>query len=190
MNSRDAPRRAKQVAQLSLDSTHDVAEDLVTMTSEPLTMAVLVEIREQLMALWDEALTNARSTGHWDDANACGVIIDTFHKTFADALRAGKFSGDGPTVMKMWDDIHASELEYRRLAEAKARHVAPQPDPAAWWNILGVAPDATPDLRSAYMAKLKRCHPDTVAGLAPEIVALANALCQRLTDAFQMSQCR
>jgi 2-polyprenyl-6-methoxyphenol hydroxylase-like FAD-dependent oxidoreductase len=58
------------------------------MTSEPLTMAVLIDIREQLMGLWDEALTTARSTGHWDDVNACGVIIDAFHKTFADALRA------------------------------------------------------------------------------------------------------
>ncbi|WP_315741843.1 MULTISPECIES: hypothetical protein [unclassified Bradyrhizobium] len=113
--------------------------------AEPLTMARLVEQREKLMNLWDEALQTAKSTGYWDDVHACGKLIDAFHNTIARGFQDGKFLGDTPTVMKMWDDIHQSELNYRRLAETEARLVAPQRDPSTRSMVLGVSPDAQQD---------------------------------------------
>ena len=111
------------------------------MTSEPLTLASLVERRKKLMSFWEEALESAKNCGNWDDVYACGRIIDEFHNRIVDAFREGDFSGDTPTAMKVWDDIHRSELEYRRLAELEARVVT---SPARS-SVLSVCSDAPRD---------------------------------------------
>jgi hypothetical protein len=138
------------------------------------------------MDFWDQALTSARSTGYWKDVHACGRIIDEFHIVIIEALRAGKFSGDAHETERRWTEVHQAELNYRQLMENEARQVAPPHDPSSWWNVLEVAPDAAPEhVRAAYTAKLKRCHPDRVAGLAPEIENLATDMCRRLTEALK-----
>ncbi len=78
------------------------------------------------MSLWEEALESAKNSGNWDDVYACGRVIDEFHNRIVSGFREGNFSGDTPTAMKAWDDIHRSELEYRRVAEAEARAINPR----------------------------------------------------------------
>lgn len=52
--------------------------------------------------------------------------------------------------------------------------------------VLGVGPHATRDeIRSAYRAAVKKCHPDRVANLDEEIQALANRKAKELRDAYE-----
>jgi DnaJ like chaperone protein len=55
----------------------------------------------------------------------------------------------------------------------------------AWWTVLEVSPHASADeIRSAYHRKVKQCHPDRVAGLAPEFVELAVRQTRTLNAAY------
>ena len=55
----------------------------------------------------------------------------------------------------------------------------------AWWTVLEVSPHASADeIRSAYHRKVKQCHPDRVAGLAPEFVELAERQTRALNAAY------
>ena len=52
-------------------------------------------------------------------------------------------------------------------------------------SCLSSHPDATAgQVKQAYREKMKECHPDRVAGLAPQIQKLANEMAQRLTAAL------
>ena len=47
-------------------------------------------------------------------------------------------------------------------------------------------PFSAAELRASYAARLKRCHPDRVSGLAPEIVETAERETKRLNAAFEI----
>jgi hypothetical protein len=54
-----------------------------------------------------------------------------------------------------------------------------------WWDVLGIARDATPDeVKAAYRQKMKLYHPDKVAGLASEFVQLAEQRSRELNAAL------
>jgi curved DNA-binding protein CbpA len=54
-----------------------------------------------------------------------------------------------------------------------------------WWSVLGVSPQANADeIRCAYHRKIKQCHPDRVAGLAPEFIELAERHTRALNAAY------
>jgi DnaJ domain len=74
---------------------------------------------------------------------------------------------------------------------AEARKTAPVVDPSCWWVVLELHPDATAgQVKQAYREKMKECHPDRVAGLAPQIQELANEMAQRLTAALDQYSLR
>lgn len=55
-----------------------------------------------------------------------------------------------------------------------------------WWTVLEVPPHADADtIQSAYRQKIKQCHPDRVAGLAPEFGELAERQAKRLNAAYR-----
>jgi len=152
-------------------------------------MADIVAKRARLMDHWEAALGGARSTGYWKDVEACSGLIEEFQNYVRVVWLAGKFSGDVTRALKYWEDVDRAELAYRRTAESEARSAAPPFDPLAWWNVLGVAPDAAPeDVRAAYADKMRQCDPDRVVGMAPEIVALADEISARFMKAFEESQ--
>jgi curved DNA-binding protein CbpA len=61
-----------------------------------------------------------------------------------------------------------------------------------WWTVLGVAPSASKeDIARNYRRKIKECHPDRVAGLAPEFVRLAEEQTKALNEAYENAmRCR
>ncbi len=75
------------------------------------------------------------------------------------------------------------EAESRR--EQEGQRAAKQFEETAWWSVLDVSPYASADeIRSAYHRKIKQCHPDRVAGLAPEFIELAERHTQALNAAY------
>ena len=133
------------------------------------------------MEHWESALKSACLHGYWADVEGCGRIAEEFHKFIKH-----KLAGD---ALQKWEQLEEADAEYRLLAETEARLIAPVPDDAVWWKVLEVSPDTAPELiRANYIKKMKQCHPDRVAGLAQEIVEMAETMAKRLTDALDASR--
>jgi DnaJ-domain-containing protein 1 len=95
---------------------------------------------------------------------------------------------------------HLAELQReaeRQRPQAEEGREAERPyqqgsDPAAaqcptqeWWRLLEVAPSATKDeIVRNYRQKIRQCHPDRVAGLAPEFRELAEERSKELNAAY------
>lgn len=150
------------------------------------TMTEAVETLKSLMEHWEEALRVTVKTGYWKDTVACDRIVDEYGNSIADALRSGKFSGDATKALEYWLNLTAMETENRRDQTEIVRNGIPAPDPNVWWMVLECHPHAAPDdVKKAYREKMKACHPDRVAVMAPEIKKLANDMAQKLTTAMQ-----
>ena len=66
------------------------------------------------------------------------------------------------------------EAERQRQRERAEAAAEPFQKEDEWWSVLEVSPYASPEeIRRAYIRKMQQYHPDRVAGLAPEIVELA-----------------
>jgi DnaJ-domain-containing protein 1 len=75
------------------------------------------------------------------------------------------------------------EAERRRHQERE--RASNQFEENVWWSVLEVSSHASADeIRRAYHRKIKQCHPDRVAGLAPEFVELAERHTQALNAAY------
>jgi hypothetical protein len=72
----------------------------------------------------------------------------------------------------------------RRLHQNHERGAAVQ-SLTEWWGILEVAPSATKEeIVHNYRRKIQQCHPDRVAGLAPEFLELAEERSKALNAAY------
>jgi DnaJ-domain-containing protein 1 len=72
---------------------------------------------------------------------------------------------------------------------------APAPPPpqsrAEWADVLGVAPDASPDdVKRAYLQKIEEFAPDRLAALGPEMRKLAEERLQQINLAFDAAERR
>jgi len=57
-----------------------------------------------------------------------------------------------------------------------------------WWSVLEVTPSASKDdIVRNYRRKIQQCHPDRVAGLAPEFLRLAEETTKRLNVAYEQA---
>ena len=75
------------------------------------------------------------------------------------------------------------ECESERRHQCHSEQAAQQED--EWWSVLEVAPHASTDeIRRAYRRKIWQCHPDRVAGLAPELLELAERCTRTLNAAY------
>jgi DnaJ-domain-containing protein 1 len=76
-----------------------------------------------------------------------------------------------------------AEMLRQRQRERDATPTAENED---WWTVLEVVPQADADaIQHAYYQKMKQCHPDRVAGLAPEFGELAERQAKRLNVAYR-----
>jgi flagellar biosynthesis GTPase FlhF len=92
------------------------------------------------------------------------------------------------------------EEEQRREAEQRRRQAEEEGGaqrerqrkrkPAAqlatdWWTVLGVAPSAgKEEIVRSYRRKIKQCHPDRLAGLAPALLQMAEEQAKLLNGAY------
>ena len=81
-----------------------------------------------------------------------------------------------------WQAEEGREAE-RRCQQELQRAVAQSP--TEWWRVLEVAPSATKEeIVRNYRRKIQQCHPDRVAGLAPEFLELAEEHSKALNAAY------
>jgi molecular chaperone GrpE (heat shock protein) len=77
------------------------------------------------------------------------------------------------------------ERETERRGQRQSERAAKQSEENGWWNVLEVPPHASSDeIRRAYRRKIKQCHPDRVAVLAPEFLELAERSTRTLNAAY------
>jgi DnaJ-domain-containing protein 1 len=79
----------------------------------------------------------------------------------------------------------------RHLTAPPPSHSGEEPIPSDPWELLGVAPGATPDaITHAYREQLKRYHPDRVAGLGNELQRLAHERTIAIQRAYETLRAR
>jgi DnaJ domain len=77
------------------------------------------------------------------------------------------------------------EREAERKWHRQREWAAKQSEENQWWRVLEVSPDAGADeIRRSYLHKMKQCHPDRVAWLAPRFLPLAERRSKRLNAAY------
>ena len=80
------------------------------------------------------------------------------------------------------------QVEEERKAERRSHQDHERGDVQSlteWWRILEVAPSATKEeIVHNYRRKIQQCHPDRVAGLAPEFLELAEERSKALNAAY------
>ena len=95
----------------------------------------------------------------------------------------GAWIGERPDKKKRADDTQRSKGQQRRER--------PQATPprAPWWKVLGVSQEATlEEINRHYRQAMRMYHPDKVAGMAPEIIALAERRTKELNAAFSQAK--
>jgi DnaJ-domain-containing protein 1 len=81
-----------------------------------------------------------------------------------------------------WQAEEGREAE--RRCQQELERVAAQ-SLTEWWRVLEVAPSATKEeIVRNYRRKIQQCHPDRVAGLAPEFLELAEEHSKALNAAY------
>ena len=90
------------------------------------------------------------------------------------------------------DVQEGSREEEEREARRKDRERNAAQFQTDWWNVLGVAPSASKDeIARHFRHRIKQCHPDLVAGLAPEFLELAEEHTKALNEAYENAmRCR
>jgi DnaJ-domain-containing protein 1 len=81
--------------------------------------------------------------------------------------------------------------EEEREAQRQRQREREQPTTQSqteWWSVLEVTPSASKDeIVRNYRRKIQRCHPDRVAGLAPEFLRLAEESTKTLNVAYEQA---
>jgi DnaJ like chaperone protein len=81
--------------------------------------------------------------------------------------------------------------EKERKAQRQGQQQREQPSIQSrteWWTVLEVTPSASKDeIVRNYRRKIQQCHPDRVAGLAPEFLRLAEETTKRLNLAYEQA---
>jgi hypothetical protein len=153
---------------------------------EPVTMATLTNLLKDLMEKWHETLQTTITTGYWKDTEACDLVISAYGDHIANALKGGEFSGDVNGALEAWTNLTTAEANHRRELMDIARANIQPPNPNIWWMVLECHPHAQPDdVKKAFREKMKECHPDLVAGMAPPIRKLASDMAEKLTKAMR-----
>jgi DnaJ-domain-containing protein 1 len=80
--------------------------------------------------------------------------------------------------------------EERRRQQPGNQTVNPSEEDKKWWDVLQVSRDASAsDIRRSYLRTIQQYHPDRLAGLAPELVELAERRSKTLNAAYAEALC-
>lgn len=102
--------------------------------------------------------------------------------------RSEDFNGSGqqqgPNDQASW--FRREEEEAAGRASQKTAQAASDPTPRHWYQVLEVSSVASiEDIRQAYKRKIRLYHPDKVAGLGPEFMAIAEAKAKEINEAYR-----
>jgi DnaJ-domain-containing protein 1 len=91
------------------------------------------------------------------------------------------------------DDAHQQQQRHRHEDRQERGHAkrtsTAGDDSGAWWDVLGVKPQASlEEVKAAYRTRIKQYHPDRVAGLGEEIIQLAKDRSRRLNEAYEAAK--
>jgi DnaJ-domain-containing protein 1 len=79
------------------------------------------------------------------------------------------------------------ERDAERQFQRERQQVTAQSQPE-WWELLEVAPgESKEEIARKYRRKVQQCHPDRVAGLAPEFLLLAEERTKALNVAYEQA---
>ena len=93
------------------------------------------------------------------------------------------FVGERSDKKKRADDTQRSKGQQRR----ERRQATPPRAP--WWKVLGVSQEASlEEINQHYRKAMRMYHPDKVAGMAPEIIALAERRTKELNAALSQAK--
>jgi hypothetical protein len=95
--------------------------------------------------------------------------------------------------MRQWEDRQWERLrqKIRSRGEERARGNTKSAiaGPRSWWEVLEISERSTfEDVKAAYRAKIKECHPDKVMGLAREFQELAERKTKEMNPAFRQAR--
>ena len=91
--------------------------------------------------------------------------------------------GERPDKKKRADDTQRPKGQQRR----ERRQATPPRAP--WWEVLGVSQEASlEEINQHYRQAIRMYHPDKVAEMAPEIIALAERRTKELNAAFSQAK--
>lgn len=97
---------------------------------------------------------------------------------------------------RRWQQQHGTSATGAAQATTPPPPPPPTPPPPSrapagrpWTEVLGLSPSATSgEVRRAYLALIKKYHPDLVASLGPELIELAERKTQELNEAYAAAQ--
>jgi DnaJ-domain-containing protein 1 len=92
----------------------------------------------------------------------------------------------------VWSRWQSQQKHRSRFSERTRRNGGASNDeqPPPWWQVLEIPKQATvEDVKSAYRAKIKQFHPDTIVGLAKEFQELAERKTKEINRAYRQA-CR
>lgn len=107
----------------------------------------------------------------WAVVSAVGAGLYLYFRSPIDLLP------DGMGVLGYLDDVVVlgAALWWLQTRLAAPPPVAAEPIPIDPWELLGIAPGASPEaITRAYREQLKRYHPDRVVGLGEELQRVAH----------------
>jgi preprotein translocase subunit Sec63 len=85
---------------------------------------------------------------------------------------------------RQWERLR-QKIRSRGEESARGNTKSAIAEPRPWWEVLEISERSTfEDVKAAYHAKIKECHPDKVMGLAREFQELADRKTKEINLAF------
>ena len=107
-------------------------------------------------------------------------------REFTEFLKLLDAAYPASTAIKLILDNHSAHISRETRAWLDTR---PAPPRAPWWEVLGVSQEASlEEINQHYRQAIRMYHPDKVAEMAPEIIALAERRTQELNAAFSQAK--
>ncbi len=104
-----------------------------------------------------------------------------------EAGRQRQAEQQGEATRRRKEEKEEGEREAEGLCQRERRQATAQSQ-REWWRILEVAPGASKEeIVHKYRRKVQQCHPDRVAGLAPEFLQLAEERTKALNQAYEQA---
>lgn len=92
-------------------------------------------------------------------------------------------------VSRILEGVNRRDLTPEDFEQRPETPKRPEPTAPLWWEVLGVAPDASADdVSRAYKRRISEYHPDKVAQMGDEIRSVAERKSKEINAAWEEAQ--